>query len=118
PILGQMVHPFLRRRLGIEPISYAHAVLEPALSETLGVILWQEQVIRVANAMGQFSPGQGELLRRALGGKASHDAVEQFQEKFLAGAQQQGVSYETAAQVFAQLRAFGGYSFPKSHAAA
>lgn len=118
PIMGNMVHPYLRRRLGVEPVSYAHAVLEPALSETLGVVLWQEQVLRVAKAMGQFTPGQGELLRRALGGKAGAEAVEKFQSAFIAGAQQQGVSYKTAAHVFDQLKAFGGYSFPKSHAAA
>ena len=68
--------------------------------------------------MGQFTPGQGELLRRALGGKGATKAVETFQTAFTAGAQQQGVSTETAAQVFEQLKAFGGYSFPKSHAAA
>ncbi len=118
PIIGNMVHPYLRRRLGAEPVSYAHAVLEPALSETLAVILWQEQVIRVAKAMGQFTAGDGERLRRALGGKAGPTAVEKFQAAFIAGAQQQGISYGTAAQVFEQLRAFGGYSFPKSHAAA
>jgi len=111
PIQGNMVHPYLRWRLGAEPIQYPHAVLEPVLAETLGVVLWQEQVLRVAQAMGQFTPGQGELLRRALGGKAGPVAVERFQAAFIAGAQQQGVSYATAAQVFEQLKAFGGYSF-------
>ncbi len=118
PILGNMVHPYLRRRLGVEPVSYAHAVLEPALAETLGVVLWQEQVLLVSKALGQFTAGQGELLRRALGGKGGPEAIEKFQTAFIAGAQQQGVSYETAAHVFDQLKAFGGYSFPKSHAAA
>jgi error-prone DNA polymerase len=118
PVMGNMVHPYLRRRVGIEPISYAHAVLEPALAETLGIVLWQEQVLRVAKAMGQFTPGQGELLRRALGGKGGVAAVEKFQTAFIAGAEGQGISYETAAHVFEQLKAFGSYSFPKSHAAA
>ncbi|MHB8624585.1 MAG: DNA polymerase III subunit alpha [Aggregatilineales bacterium] len=118
PIQGNMVHPFLRRRLGYEPVTYPHAVLESALAETLGVILFQEQVIKVAHDMSHFSPGQGELLRRTLGGKGGPKGVEKFQTAFLEGAHEQGVSYETAAHVFEQLKAFAGYSFPKSHAAA
>jgi error-prone DNA polymerase len=118
PIQGNMVHPYLRRRLGLEPVTYAHPSLEPALAETLGVILFQEQVLKVARDLAGFSPGQGEQLRRALGSKRATEKIERFQTEFLNGATAQGVPLETAELVFAQLRAFGGYSFAKSHAAA
>ena len=118
PIQGKMVHPFLRRREGLEPVTFAHPALEPALSETLGVILFQEQVLKVARDLAGFTPGQGELLRRALGSKRAGEAIDRFYDEFIAGAQANGVPAETARQVFDQLRAFGGYSFAKSHAAA
>ena len=118
PIQGNMVHPYLRRRLGVEPVSYAHPLLEGALAETLGVILFQEQVLKVARDLAGFSPGQGEQLRRALGAKRATAAIEQFRQAFLAGAAAKGVSETTAAAVFEQLKAFGGYAFAKSHAAA
>jgi len=118
PVQGNMVHPYVRRRLGQEPVVYAHPLLEPALAETLGVILFQEQVLKVARDLGRLTAGQGELLRRALGGKAAAEQVERFHAAFVQGATQNGVSASTAEGVFAQLKAFGGYSFPKSHAAA
>src|SRR5262249_26294588 len=118
PIQGDMVHPYLRRRLGQEPITYFHPLLEPALKETLGVILFQEQVLKVARDLAGFSPGLGEKLRRALGSKDAPEAIEAFRDQFIAGALHKGVSRETAEMVFEKLAAFGGYSFPKSHAAA
>jgi error-prone DNA polymerase len=118
PIQGNMVHPFLRRRLGLEPVVYAHPLLEPALKETLGVILFQEQVLKVARDLAGFTPGQGEQLRRALGAKRAETEIERFHSAFVAGATVKGVPAETAETVFDQLRAFGGYSFAKSHAAA
>ncbi len=118
PIQGNMVHPYLRRRQGSEAVSYEHPLLEPALAETLGVILFQEQVLKVARDLAGFTAGQGELLRRALGSKRGTDRIERLRESFLEGAAGQGVSRETAQAVFDQLRAFGGYSFAKSHAAA
>jgi error-prone DNA polymerase len=118
PIQGEMVHPYLRRRAGVEPVAYAHPLLEPVLRETLGVILYQEQVLKVAAALAGFTGGQGELLRRALGAKEPGRAVEQLRERFLAGAAGRGVSAEIAGAVFDQLKAFGGYAFAKSHAAA
>jgi error-prone DNA polymerase len=117
PVQGDMVHPYLRRRLGQEPVSYLHPLLEDALQETLGVILFQEQVLKVARDLAGFTAGQGELLRRALSAKNSGEAVDKFREAFLAGAMLKGVDLETAELVFEKLRAFGGYSFPKSHAA-
>jgi error-prone DNA polymerase len=118
PLQGAMVHPYLRRREGEEEIIYAHPLLEPALSETLGVVLFQEQVLKVARDLAGFSAGKGELLRRALGKKHSTKAVEQFQSDFVKGALAKGVSREVAEKVFDQLKAFGSYSFAKSHAAA
>jgi error-prone DNA polymerase len=118
PIQGNMVHPYLRRRLGLEPVTYPHPSLKPALVETLGVILFQEQVLKVARALAGFTPGQGEQLRRALGGKRGEVEIEAFRGIFLEGARVRSVPEPVAEAVFAQLKAFGGYSFPKSHAAA
>ena len=118
PIQGNMVHPYLRRRQGIEPVTYAHPSLEPALRETLGVILFQEQVLKVARDMAGFTAGQGEQLRRALGAKQAAEAIERFHAAFVAGATANGATADVAETVFQQLRAFGGYSFAKSHAAA
>lgn len=118
PIQGNMVHPYLRRRLGREPVVYPHPLLEAALEETLGVILYQEQVLKVARDLSGFSGGQGEVLRRALGGKHPARDVEKLHENFVRGATSRDVLPEIAEQVFESLKAFGGYSFPKSHAAA
>ena len=118
PIQGNMVHPYLRRRQGVEPVSYLHPLLAPALRETLGVILFQEQVLKVARDVAGFTPGQGELLRRALGAKRPGAALAAFQAQFVAGAAARGVPAGVAEALFDQLRAFGGYAFAKSHAAA
>jgi error-prone DNA polymerase len=118
PIQGNMVHPYLRRRQGLEPVTYLHPLLEPALTETLGVILFQEQVLKVARDLAGFTPGQGEQLRRALASKRATEAIERFRAAFLAGAETKGVPPDVAETVFEQLLAFGGYSFAKSHAAA
>ncbi|MBC7810095.1 MAG: error-prone DNA polymerase, partial [Burkholderiales bacterium] len=118
PVMGNMVHPYLRRRLGTEPVVYPHPLLDDALRETLGVILFQEQVLKVARDLAGFTAGQGELLRRALGGKHAIERIDHFRSAFIAGAFQRGVTTDDAEAVFDKLRAFGGYSFPKSHAAA
>ncbi|MGH2536916.1 MAG: DNA polymerase III subunit alpha [Candidatus Promineifilaceae bacterium] len=118
PIQSNMVHPFLRRRLGVETVTYAHPLLEGVLAETLGVILFQEQVLKVARDLAGFTGGQGEQLRRALGKKRAEEEVERFHTAFLTGAEARGVGLETAEQVFQALKAFGGFSFAKSHAAA
>lgn len=118
PIQGDMVHPYLRRRLGEEPVTYPHPRLEPVLADTLGVVLFQEQVLQIARELAGFTPGQGELLRRALGSKNAHEAVEFFHAAFIQGAAEQGVASDIAEETFDRLRAFAGYSFPKSHAAA
>lgn len=116
PIQGNMVQPFIRRRLGMEAVTYLHPRLEKALAPTLGVILWQEQVLQVATDLAGFSPGQGELLRRTLGRKNSTVEIEKFRTQFLDGAQANDVPGTIAETVFEQLKAFGSYSFAKSHA--
>jgi error-prone DNA polymerase len=118
PLQGDMVHPYLRRRQGLEPVRYAHPLLKGALEETLGVILFQEQTLKVARDLAGFTAGQGEQLRRALGSKQATAAIEALRAAFLAGAAAKGVPHGVATAVFEQLRAFGGYAFPKSHAAA
>ncbi len=117
PIMGNMVHPYLRRRHGAEMVSYLDDRLKPALEETLGVILWQEQVLKVAHDIAGFSHGQGEMLRRALGSKYSFQLLDQLEDIFIEGAIKNGVEEETAQTIFGQLRGFGAYSFAKSHAA-
>jgi len=118
PIQGDMVHPYLRRRLGKEDVNYYHESLEPALQETLGIILFQEQVLKVARDMAGFSSGQGELLRRALGKKDAITAIAEFHDAFIEGSIRNGVPQNIAESVFIKLLGFGSYSFPKSHASA
>ncbi len=118
PVQAGMVHPYLRRRSGEEPVAYLHPSLEAALSDTLGVVVFQEQVLKVAQALAGWSGGQGELLRRALGRKDARGEIERLRRSFVAGALERGVTTAVAEQVFRQLEAFGGYSFAKSHAAA
>jgi error-prone DNA polymerase len=118
PIQGHMVHPYLRRRKGLEPAAYAHPALEPALAETLGVIVFQEQVIRVAMAVAGFSPAEADRLRRAMSRSRSQEAMAALRERFVAGALAGGVAEGVAGEVFGQLEAFAGFGFCKSHAAA
>ena len=118
PIQGNMVHPYLRRRQGLEAISYAHPALETTLAETLGVIIFQEQVIRVAVAIAGFHPAEADRLRRAMSRSRSEEAMAALCDSFLAGARANGVAADTAAEVFRQLAAFAEFGFCKSHAAA
>ena len=118
PIQGHMVHPYLRRRQGLEPIEYAHPSLEPALSETLGVIIFQEQVIRVAMAIAHFSPREADQLRRAMSRSRSEEAMARLRDRFVSGAQSNGLDAATADEIFQQLAGFAGFGFCKSHAAA
>ncbi len=117
PIQGGMVHPYLRRRQGLEPVTYLHPSLEPALRETLGVIIFQEQVIRVAMALAGFTPGEADLLRRAMSRSRSAEAMTALRARFLAGAEANGVEVAVAEEVFTQLQGFATYGFCKSHAA-
>ncbi len=118
PIQGGMVHPYLRRRQGLEDPTYAHPALEPILGETLGVIVFQEQVIRVAMAIAGFLPAEADRLRRALSRSNSQEAVAALRERFVRGAQANGVEGDAAEAAFDQVEAFAGFGFCKSHAAA
>jgi len=118
PLQGNMVHPFFRRRNGLEPVSYMHPLLKPILGETLGVVIFQEQVIRVAMAMGRFTAGEADLLRRAMSRHRSNEEMARFRERFVAGATSQGVAASLADEIFDKLAGFASYGFCKSHAAA
>ncbi len=118
PIVGGSVNPYINRRMGKEPVAYDHPSLEPVLRETLGVILYQEQVLQVAMALAGFTAGQAESLRRAMSRKRSHDAIGKLKDQFLAGCLARGVSPETAEAVFRKIEGFAAFGFPKSHAAA
>ncbi|MCX2728462.1 error-prone DNA polymerase [Thermomicrobium sp. 4228-Ro] len=118
PIQGGMVHPYIRRRQGIEPVRFLHPKLEPILRETLGVILYQEQVLEVAMAIAGMTPGQADAFRRAMGSKRSRAAMEALRGDFLAGAERNGVPRPVAERIFAQMAAFAEFGFCKSHAAA
>lgn len=118
PIQAGMVHPYLRRRRGEERVTYPHPLLEPALRDTLGIILYQEQVLQVATALAGFTLGEGDELRRAMGAKRSTSRMQALRERFMLGAQERGLSTELAADIFQQVAAFAGYGFPRSHAVA
>jgi len=117
PIQGNMVHPYIRRRNGRERVTYLHPSLEPILRETLGVILFQEQVIQAAVAVAGFSPGEADELRRAMSRKRSVEAIERMRARFMQGAEARGVDAANADRVFASLQGFAQYGFCKSHAA-
>ncbi|HEU4760023.1 MAG TPA: DNA polymerase III subunit alpha, partial [Dehalococcoidia bacterium] len=118
PIVGGAVNPYINRRLGKEPVTFDHPALEPVLGETLGVILYQEQVLQVAMALAGFSAGQAESLRRAMSRKRSHEAIAKLKEQFLQGCLQNGVSKDVAETVFRKVQGFAEFGFPKAHAAA
>jgi error-prone DNA polymerase len=117
PIQGNMVHPYIRRRNGRERVTYLHPALAPILEETLGVILFQEQVIQSAVAVAGFSPGEADELRRAMSRKRSVEAIERLRDRFMHGALARGVDAASADRVFASLQGFAQYGFCKSHAA-
>ena len=124
PIQGGAVNPYIerRQRLRVDPdyqVPYDHPSLEPALRETLGGIIFQDQVIEVSIAFAGFSPGEAEGLRRAMSRKRSDAAIEAYHKRFVAGARDKhGVDDETAERVFAMVRGFSGFGFPKAHGAA
>ena len=118
PIVGGSVNPYINRRMKKEPVTYDHPSLEPVLAETLGVILYQEQVLQVAMALAAFSAGQAESLRRAMSRKRSREAIGKLKEEFIAGALAQGVTGQTAEAVFQKIAGFAEFGFPKAHAAA
>ena len=117
PIQGQMVHPYLRRRNGLEQVTYANEDIRRVLEKTLGVPIFQEQAMRLAVVAAGFTPGEADQLRRAMGAWRRPGIIDQFREKLISGMCQRGFSAEFATQVFQQIRGFGEYGFPESHAA-
>ena len=117
PIQGDMVHPYLRRRAGVEEVTYPHPSLEPILRRTLGVPLFQEQGMQVAIACAGFTPGEADNLRRAMGHKRSRERMAAICEKLIAGMAANGIPEETARRIYNQINAFADYGFPESHAA-
>ena len=117
PIQGEMVHPYLRRRAGLEPVTYPHPSVAQVLRRTLGVPLFQEQGMQVAIAAAGFTPGQADQLRRAMGHKRSRERMAAICEELIAGMQRNGIPEETARRIYNQINAFADYGFPESHAA-
>jgi error-prone DNA polymerase len=117
PIVGDMVHPYLRRRAGREPVTVPHPALEPILARTLGVPLFQEQLLRMAMATAGFTGGEAEELRRAFGFKRSERAMQAVEAKLRAGMARQGIAGEPAEAIIGSITAFALYGFPESHAA-
>jgi len=116
PIQGEMVHPYLRRRRGEEPVTYLDERLEPVLERTLGVPLFQEQGMRVAVELAGFTPAQADRLRRAMGFKRSEREMSRVGRDLARGLEENGVPPEVREKVFKQLTAFSNYGFPESHA--
>jgi len=117
PIVGQMVHPYLKRRQGREPVTYPHPSLEPILERTLGIPLFQEQLLRIAMVAAGFSGGEAEELRRAFGFKRSEQRMQVIEGKLRAGMVRQGITSETAEAIIKSITSFALYGFPESHSA-
>ncbi|HRN54532.1 MAG TPA: hypothetical protein PK788_13630, partial [Gemmatimonadaceae bacterium] len=117
PIQGDMVHPYLRRKAGIEDVTYPHPSLEPILKRTLGVPLFQEQGMQVAITAAGFTPGEADLLRKAMGHKRSRERMADICQKMIDGMRANGIPEDIALRIYNQINAFADYGFPESHAA-
>jgi len=117
PITGGMVHPYLRRRQGKEKVDFPHELLRPVLERTLGVPLFQEQVMRLAMVVADYTPGEADQLRRDMAAWHRTGRMERHRERLISRMQAKGIAVEFAERVFEQIRGFGEYGFPESHAA-
>jgi error-prone DNA polymerase len=117
PIQGDMVHPYLRRRQGIEAVSYPSDAVREVLERTLGIPIFQEQVIKLAMVAAGFSPGEADQLRRSMARWRKHGQILAFEQRLVEGMRQRGYSEQFARQIFQQILGFGEYGFPESHAA-
>ena len=115
PIQGGSVHPYIRRRNGTEEPTYLHPLLERSLTKTLGVPLFQEQLMQMAIDVAGFTPSEADQLRQAMGSKRSHQRMEQLKERLFAGMAERGISSDIAEQIFVKMAAFANYGFPESH---
>jgi error-prone DNA polymerase len=116
PIQGGSVHPYIKRRNGLEPVTYDHPSMEPTLRKTLGVPLFQEQLMQLAVDCAGFSPAEADQLRRAMGAKRSTEKMRRLRDRFYAGmAQRHGITGEVADRIYEKLEAFANFGFPESH---
>jgi error-prone DNA polymerase len=115
PIQGGSVHPYIRRRNGLEPITYLHPLLENSLGKTLGVPLFQEQLMQMAIDVAGFTPAQSDELRQAMGSKRSAARMERLKERLFAGMAERGITGDVAEELFMKMKAFANYGFPESH---
>lgn len=118
PIQGGAVHPYIRRRTGAEAISYPHPLLIPVLERTLGVPLFQEQLMQMSVAVGGFDAGEADQLRRAIGSKRSLERIEALKAKLFAGMAANGVEPDVAESIYRKIEAFAGFGFAESHSLA
>jgi len=117
PIQGDMVHPYLRRRAGEEPVDYPNKAVRAVLHKTLGVPIFQEQAMRLAIVAAGFTPGEADQLRRAMGAWRKTGVIAKFHEKLVSGMIERGYDTEFSERLFKQISGFGEYGFPESHAA-
>jgi error-prone DNA polymerase len=115
PIQGGSVHPYIRRRNGQEPVTYLHPLLENSLGKTLGVPLFQEQLMQMAIDVAGFTPAESDELRQAMGSKRSAARMERLRERLYAGMAERGITGGIADQIYAKMKAFANYGFPESH---
>ena len=117
PIQGGMVHPYLRRREGVEPVTFPSEEVRDVLERTLGVPIFQEQVMRLAVVAAGFTPGEADQVRRSMAAWQRKGGLEQFERRLIDGMRERGYQEEFAQQIFQQIQGFGEYGFPESHAA-
>jgi error-prone DNA polymerase len=115
PIQGRSVHPYLRRRKGTEPVTYLHPLLERSLKKTLGVPLFQEQLMQMAIDVAGFSAAEADQLRQAMGSKRSAQRMQRLRARFYAGMAERGATGEVADRIWSQMAAFANFGFPESH---
>jgi error-prone DNA polymerase len=116
PIQGGAVHPYIRRRTGVEDIDYIHPALKPVLERTLGVPLFQEQLMQIAMTVGNCTGAEADLLRRAMGSKRGVEKIERLESKLYAGMAEHGITGELADSIYARIQAFANFGFAESHA--
>jgi error-prone DNA polymerase len=115
PIQGGSVHPYIRRRNGKEPVTYLHPLLERSLSKTLGIPLFQEQLMQMAIDVAGFSPSEADQLRQAMGSKRSSERMERLRQRLFEGMAERGITGDVAEEIYVKLAAFANYGFPESH---
>ncbi|MCZ7585241.1 MAG: hypothetical protein M5R36_18945 [Deltaproteobacteria bacterium] len=117
PITGGMVHPYLRRRDGLEEVDYPHPCLKPVLQKTLGIPIFQEQVMKIAVEAADYTPGEADQLRRDMAAWRLHGNIDRHHDRLVTRMIRKGITAEFAERIFKQIQGFGEYGFPESHAA-